>query len=278
MPLTCQAGSRLIDRGAGRADPEMLHSPGRGMMSSLWGSHGAFLAPEAAGEQGMEAGGDQQNLLGHSHPAAGWCSAVPDAWGQDWCQTRAWPQCSALGTAFQQFQVKLPLHFHEGNAMSWAMLSHSHQNPSITLPTPCLDHPQGTKPRADIALQKENTALLDQKIQKAELGAELHLAMGTMAMPMSEPGARVEHNYKPSSLQTFFPAPPLPVPALPCCADCSTAGKLRTRRRQTQQQPMGFCRSPQHSGDPQPVQDCPSHLRGWEENESSRSQQGILIL
>lgn len=72
--------------------------------------------------------------------------------------------------------------------MSWAMLSHSHQNPSLTLPTPCLDHPQGTKPRADIALQKENTALLDQKIQKAGLGAELHLAMGTMAMLIRSQG------------------------------------------------------------------------------------------
>lgn len=49
--------------------------------------------------------------------------------------------------------MKLPLHFHKGNAMSWAMLSHSHQNPSLTLiTTPCLDHPEGTKPRADTAV------------------------------------------------------------------------------------------------------------------------------
>lgn len=82
--------------GAGELTPEKPHSTGKGKVSSLWGRHGAFLAPqfprtsvtapaspvgqdpnsEPAGEQGLEAGGAQQNLLGHSHPAAGWCSAV----------------------------------------------------------------------------------------------------------------------------------------------------------------------------------------------------------
>lgn len=89
----------------------------------------------------MDAGGAQQNLLGHSHPVTGWCSAACDTSVQDWCQTRGWPQCPALGTALQQSQVELPLHFHEGNAMSWAMLSHSHQNPSLTLTAHTLSGP-----------------------------------------------------------------------------------------------------------------------------------------
>lgn len=148
----------------------------------------------------------------------GWCSAVCDTGGQDWCQTRRWCQCPALGTAFQQSQVKLPLHLHEGNAMSWAMLSHSHQNPSLTLTaTPGLDHPQENKPRADIALQKETTglwlpALLDQKIWKTGLGAEQHLAMSTMNQ---EPGLSTI-TAQIQELPDLLPAPPLPVEAWLC--------------------------------------------------------------
>lgn len=138
-------------------------------------------------------------------------------------------------------------------------------------------------------MQKETTGpwlpvLLDQKIQRAGLGAELHLAMGTMAMPMSEPGARAEHSYNPSSLQTFFPAPPLPVQHCPAVLTAPLLGSSEQGEDKLRNSPWGSAGHPstfllpKHSADPQPVQDCPSHLPGWEENESSRSQQGILIL
>lgn len=134
----------------GELTPGISHSTGRGKMRSLWGSHGAFLAPQFPGtsvtapaspvrpeQPESQQGSRGWKLVGLSRTCwvtlTGWCSAACDTRGQDWCQTRGWSQGPALGTAFQHFQVKLPLHFQEGNSMSWAMLSHSHQNPSLTL-------------------------------------------------------------------------------------------------------------------------------------------------